>query len=302
MAAGSANVTVILRTLVDKSRQHGQPLSKGAWRIPGGARRAHLSASTLSGEPRERHTFYLITRFHHRVRRRCISSCFVSVAVGTLLPADHDWRSVYWPANACDLGIDSRCVLPFTLALPFANLFWTTVPTPSTADPRPAFSAIVVYAQNWCRDVGLHSRCSFSRLFGMGGLGAAAPANPRTVSKPCSFQRIGLLTTAFLPMTSIPARARRSRSTAAATGRMSDQLALDTSPLEERLDPVRAANCSARTRRSGRDRPPAPATVFLRHQFVEHFPGWRGIVYSRQSTEHRRSREKSCASSARIHR
>ena len=67
-------------------------------------------------------------------------------------------------------------VLPFTLMLPYANLFWTGV-----ADGRSiglilasAFSAIVVYAQELMPGkVGMISGLFFGFSFGMGGLGAA---------------------------------------------------------------------------------------------------------------------------------
>ena len=66
-------------------------------------------------------------------------------------------------------------VLPFTLLLPYANLFWTPVLTMVIGlILASAFSAIVVYAQELVPGrVGLISGVFFGFAFGMGGLGAA---------------------------------------------------------------------------------------------------------------------------------
>jgi FSR family fosmidomycin resistance protein-like MFS transporter len=66
-------------------------------------------------------------------------------------------------------------VLPFTLLLPLANLFWTG---PLSAVIgfilASAFSAILVYAQELLPGrVGLVSGIFFGLAFGMGGIGAA---------------------------------------------------------------------------------------------------------------------------------
>jgi FSR family fosmidomycin resistance protein-like MFS transporter len=67
-------------------------------------------------------------------------------------------------------------VLPFTLALPHANLFWTTVLTvPIGLILASAFSAIIVYAQELLPSrVGMVAGLFFGFAFGMGGVGAAA--------------------------------------------------------------------------------------------------------------------------------
>ena len=65
--------------------------------------------------------------------------------------------------------------LPFSLALPYANLFWTVALTiPIGLILSSAFSAMVVYAQELMPGrVGMISGLFFGIAFGMGGLGAA---------------------------------------------------------------------------------------------------------------------------------
>ena len=66
-------------------------------------------------------------------------------------------------------------VLPFTLLLPHANLFWTTVLSVIIGlILASAFSAIVVFAQELVPGkIGMISGLFFGLAFGMGGLGAA---------------------------------------------------------------------------------------------------------------------------------
>lgn len=66
-------------------------------------------------------------------------------------------------------------VLPFTLALPFANLFWTVVLTiPIGFILASAFPAIVVFAQELVPGKpGTIAGLFFGFAFGMGGIGAA---------------------------------------------------------------------------------------------------------------------------------
>ena len=66
-------------------------------------------------------------------------------------------------------------VLPFTLLLPYANLFWTGVLTVVIGlILASAFSAILVYAQELMPGrVGMIAGLFFGFAFGMGGLGAA---------------------------------------------------------------------------------------------------------------------------------
>ena len=98
-------------------------------------------------------------------------------------------------------------VLPFTLLLPYANLFWTEILSVVIGlILASAFSAIVVFAQELVPGrVGTISGVFFGLAFGAGGLGAALlgeladATSIATVFKVCSFlPAIGLLTW-FLP-------------------------------------------------------------------------------------------------------
>jgi FSR family fosmidomycin resistance protein-like MFS transporter len=98
-------------------------------------------------------------------------------------------------------------ILPFTLCLPYANLFWTSVLSGIIGLVlASAFSAILVYAQDLVPGkVGTVSGLFFGLAFGMGGLGAAMlgkladSTSIEFVYKVCAFlPAIGLLT-AFLP-------------------------------------------------------------------------------------------------------
>jgi len=119
------------------------------------------------------YTFYLISKFHVSVRTAQLD-LFVflgAVAAGTILggPIGDRFgvRYVIWGSI---LG-----VLPFTLVLPYASLFWTPILTIVIGlILASAFSAIVVYAQELVPGrVGLISGVFFGFAFGMGGLGAA---------------------------------------------------------------------------------------------------------------------------------
>lgn len=119
------------------------------------------------------YTFYLIERFHLSVWSAQVH-LFVflaAVAAGTLAGGhvgDRIGRKyVIWFSI---LG-----VLPFTLLLPHANLFWTGVlSVPIGLILASAFSAIVVYAQELVPGkVGMISGLFFGFAFGMAGLGAA---------------------------------------------------------------------------------------------------------------------------------
>jgi FSR family fosmidomycin resistance protein-like MFS transporter len=98
-------------------------------------------------------------------------------------------------------------VLPFTLALPYANLFWTGALTAIIGLVlASASSAILVYATELVPGrVGMIAGLFFGLAFGLGGLGAAVLGEvaDRTsiyfVYKICAFlPAIGLLT-ALLP-------------------------------------------------------------------------------------------------------
>jgi FSR family fosmidomycin resistance protein-like MFS transporter len=105
-------------------------------------------------------------------------------------------------------------VLPFTLALPHANLFWTTVLTvPIGVILASAFSAIMVYAQElFPSRVGMVAGLFFGFAFGMGGLGAAVlgwladQTSIGSVYRVCAFlPAIGLLAAHLPDLRSEPA-------------------------------------------------------------------------------------------------
>jgi FSR family fosmidomycin resistance protein-like MFS transporter len=149
--------------------------------------------------------FYLMNKFHLPVREaQLFLFLFLgSVAAGTIIGGpvgDRIGRKyVIWCSI---LG-----VLPFTLMLPYASLFWTGVLTVIIGIVlSSAFSAILVYAQELIPGkIGMVSGLFFGLAFGAAGLGAAflgrlADATSiRLVYQICAFlPAIGLLT-AFLP-------------------------------------------------------------------------------------------------------
>ncbi|MEO7145506.1 MAG: MFS transporter [Bryobacteraceae bacterium] len=119
------------------------------------------------------YTFYLISKFHVSVERSQIFLFIFlgAVAAGTIIGGpvgDRIGRKhvIWWSI----LG-----VLPFTLLLPYANLFWTSILTVVIGlILASAFSAILVYAQELVPGkVGMISGLFFGFAFGMGGIGAA---------------------------------------------------------------------------------------------------------------------------------
>jgi FSR family fosmidomycin resistance protein-like MFS transporter len=151
------------------------------------------------------YTFYLMNKFHVTVRSAQLHLFIFmgAVAAGTLIGGpigDRFGRKpVIW---ASIVG-----VLPFTLMLPYANLFWTSVLTVIIGMIlASAFSAILVYAQELVPGkIGMVSGMFFGLAFGMAGIGAAVLGNLADhtsidfVYKVCSvLPAIGLLT-GFLP-------------------------------------------------------------------------------------------------------
>lgn len=151
------------------------------------------------------YTFYLMDRFHVSVQtsQLCLFVFLGSVATGTLVGGpvgDKIGRkAVIWGSI---LG-----VLPFTLALPYANLWLTVALTvPIGIILASAMPAILVYAQELLPGrVGLVGGLFFGLSFGMGGLGAALLGEVADhtgidfVYRLCAFlPAIGLLA-AFLP-------------------------------------------------------------------------------------------------------
>jgi FSR family fosmidomycin resistance protein-like MFS transporter len=151
------------------------------------------------------YTFYLIETFHVSVRSSQLH-LFVflgAVAAGTVLGGpvgDRFGRKyVIWGSI---LG-----VLPFTVALPHANLAMTGVLSAIIGlILASAFSAIIVYAQELVPgNVGMIAGLFFGLAFGIGGLGAAAlgiladATSVTFIYRVCAWlPALGLLT-AFLP-------------------------------------------------------------------------------------------------------
>ncbi len=151
------------------------------------------------------YTFYLISRFHVSVQNSQLHLFLFlgSVAAGTLIGGpvgDKIGRKyVIWVSI---LG-----VLPFTMLMPYANLFWTGLLSVVIGFVlASAFSAILVYAQELVPgNVGMIAGLFFGFAFGMGGIAAAvlgrlADATSIVfVYRVCAYlPAIGLLT-AFLP-------------------------------------------------------------------------------------------------------
>ena len=118
-------------------------------------------------------TFYLIERFHLPVQAAQVQ-LFVymaAIAAGTLAGGVISDRIGRRPM----IWISILGALPFTLALPYANLFWTGVLTIIIGVlMASAFPAILVYAHELVPGrVGLISGVFFGFAFGLGGLGAA---------------------------------------------------------------------------------------------------------------------------------
>jgi FSR family fosmidomycin resistance protein-like MFS transporter len=151
------------------------------------------------------YTFYLIDKFGVSVpTAQLFLFVFLgSVAAGTLAGGPVGdrigFKAVIW---ASILG-----VLPFTIVLPYANLFWTGVLTvPIGLILASAFSAIMVYAQELVPSrVGTIAGLFFGFAFGMAGIGAAVlgwladQTSIGFVYRVCSFLPLVGLLTGFLP-------------------------------------------------------------------------------------------------------
>jgi MFS transporter, FSR family, fosmidomycin resistance protein len=151
------------------------------------------------------YTFYLIDKFHVSVQnsQMHLFLFLFSVAAGTLIGGpvgDRIGRKyVIWFSI---LG-----VAPFTMLLPYANLFWTSVLTVFIGVIlASAFSAILVYAQELVPGkVGMIAGLFFGLAFGMGGIGAAVlgkladHTSIQYVFRLCAFLPLLGLLTGFLP-------------------------------------------------------------------------------------------------------
>jgi FSR family fosmidomycin resistance protein-like MFS transporter len=161
------------------------------------------------------YTFYLINQFHVSVQSAQVhlfvflgAVAFGTIAGGSL--GDRFGRKfVIW---ASILG-----VLPFTLLLPYANLFWTGVlSVPIGIILASAFPAIVVYAQELMPSrVGTVAGLFFGFAFGMAGIGAAVLGELADVTgiqyvfHVCSFLPVIGLLAGFLPHLETESRRQR---------------------------------------------------------------------------------------------
>lgn len=150
-------------------------------------------------------TFFLIGKFHLSIQQSqlYLFVFLASIAAGTLIGGylgDKFGRKyVIWFSI---LG-----VAPFTLLLPYADLFWTiTLSVIIGIILSSAFSAIVVYAQELVPGkVGTVSGLFFGLAFGMGGLGSALlgvladHTSITYVFKVCAFLPLIGIVTGFLP-------------------------------------------------------------------------------------------------------
>jgi FSR family fosmidomycin resistance protein-like MFS transporter len=119
------------------------------------------------------YTFYLISKFHLPVQSAQIrlftflASTGAGILIGGPLGDRFGRKYVIWGSI---IG-----VLPFTLLLPYANLFWTGILTVLIGlILSSAFSAILVYAQELIPGkVGMISGLFFGFAFGVAGVAAA---------------------------------------------------------------------------------------------------------------------------------
>jgi len=161
------------------------------------------------------YTFYLIQKFHVSVRdaQLYLFLFLAAVAVGTFLGGpigDRIGRKyVIWFSI---LG-----ALPFTLAMPFANLFWTGALSVAVGlIMASAFAAIVVYGQELVPGrLGMIAGLFYGLSFGTAAVGAALLGEVADLTsitlvyRVCAFlPALGLLA-AFLPDLETPVQRRR---------------------------------------------------------------------------------------------
>lgn len=151
------------------------------------------------------YTFYLIEKFSLSVAsaQLYLFLFLAAVAAGTFLGGpigDRIGRKrVIW--------ISILGAAPFTLALPYADLFWSAVLTVIIGFViSSAFSAIVVFAQELVPgNVGMIAGVFFGLMFGISGIGAAAMGKVADISgiafvyQICSFLPLLGILTIFLP-------------------------------------------------------------------------------------------------------
>nr|WP_315141638.1 MFS transporter [uncultured Flavobacterium sp.] len=122
-------------------------------------------------------TFYLIEKFHLSVQDAqfhlvlFLAACAVGTLIGGSLGDKFGRKYVIWFSV---LG-----AAPFTLLLPFVDLFWTGILSVVIGVIiSSAFPAILVYAQELLpKKLGMVSGLFYGFAFGMGGLGSALLGN-----------------------------------------------------------------------------------------------------------------------------
>ena len=151
------------------------------------------------------YTFFLIERFGLGTQdaQKMLFLFLAAVAAGTVIGGPIGdrigRRTVIWVSI---LG-----VLPFTLMLPYANLFWTGVLSVAIGVTlASAFPAIVVFGQELLPGrVGMVAGLFFGLAFGIAGIGAAAlgvladETGIVTVFRLCAFLPVLGILTVFLP-------------------------------------------------------------------------------------------------------
>ena len=150
-------------------------------------------------------TFYLIDKFNVSVQTAQVHLFIFlfAIAAGTLIGGPLGDRL----GRKYVIWISILGAAPFTLALPYANLFWTTIFSVCIGVIlASAFSAILVYAQELLPGkVGMISGLFFGLAFGMGGVGSALLGRLADVTsiqyvyQVCSFLPLIGLLTVFLP-------------------------------------------------------------------------------------------------------
>ena len=119
------------------------------------------------------HTFYLIGRFHVSVQtaQMYLFLFLAAVAAGTIIGGPFGDRF----GRKYVIWISILGVAPFTLILPYANLFWTAVLTLIIGVIlASAFSAILVYGLELVPGkAGMIAGLFFGFAFGMAGIGSA---------------------------------------------------------------------------------------------------------------------------------
>ncbi len=151
------------------------------------------------------YTFYLIEKFDQPVAsaQLFLFLFLAAVAVGTFAGGPIGDRI----GRKLVLWVSILGVAPFTLLLPYCNLFWTGVITVFIGLVlSSAFSAIIVFAQELMPSkVGLISGIFYGLMFGFSGISAAAlgaladATDIIFVFKCCSFLPLLGIVIIFLP-------------------------------------------------------------------------------------------------------